>query len=218
MNKPFIKDKTNSFFLLIGFLFLVFFSFPLKVISSEKNLPLTNENFLRKTIDSVLEECLKDAPLGTKSVWIKQEGENPFFWIVEEEIVSYLQKRGPVGIDGDNIIEKEGLILGFRVIKLNLEYPEIKRKKFLGKSWVVREGQVFLSFKLSDHRGEVLWSKRGERKESDLVEMRQLTELNNKLYPFLSPEVPESNWGKYLEPAVVTVAVGALVYLFFANR
>ena len=218
MNRPFVKDKINPFFPLIGFLLLVFFSFPSKVIPSEKNLPLTNENFLRKTINTVLENYLKDAPFTTESIWIKQEDENPFSWIVEEEIISYLQERGPVGIGGDSMVTEKDLILSFRVIELNLEYPEVKRKGFLGKGWVVREAQVFLSFKLSNHRGEVLWSKKGGKRNSDLIEMGQLTELNNQLYSLLSPEVPESSWSKYVEPAVVTVVVGALVYLFFANR
>lgn len=202
----------------IGILSCVFIFSSFDSRAQEQALPLTNENLLRETIARVLEDCLKDAPFDSKLIWIKEEGENPSAWIVEEELISYLQKRGPVGLEKEEGIEENDLVLSFRVIRLSLEYPEVKSKKLLGKSWVKRESQVLLSFNLCDSQGRVLWSKRGEKKKSDLVRMDELTDLNNKQYPYLSPEVPESSWGRYIEPAVVTVVVGALVYLFFANR
>lgn len=217
MSKLISKGKRIGFFLWIEITFLIFLSLSSRCLASENSLPLTNEGFLRQTINRVLEDCLKEAPLDSKLVWLKQEDEKTSGWIVEEEIVSYLGKKGEVGIGKEKI--KEGdLSLSFRIIKLSLEYPEVKRKKFLGRSWVRREVQVLLSFILSDNLGEVLWSKKGEGKDSDLVKMDQLEALNNKHYTFLSPEVPESSWGKLVEPAVVTAVVGALVYLFFANR
>ena len=199
-------------------LFWIFTLLPFESRAQEQALPLTNENLLRETIVGVLEGCLKYAPFDSKLVWIKEEGENPSAWIVEEEIVSYLQKRGPVGLEREERIKEDDLVLGFRIIRLSLEYPEVKTKKLLGKSWVKRESEVALSFNLCDSQGRVLWSKRGEGENSDLVRIDELTDLNNKQYPYLSPEIPESSWGKYIEPAVVTVVVGALVYLFFANR
>ena len=217
MDKRFLKNQIAKFlFRLLIIANLIALSFCLS-IAQEKDKPITNENFLRRSVDRVLEDCLKEAPVGSKTVWVTQEDENPCSWLVEEEIVSYLQKRGAVGIEPANMREGD-LVLSFRIIKLNLEYPEVKSKKFLGKSWVRREAQVFLSFKLTDYRGEVLWSKRGEEVNSDLIERGLLVDLNNKSYPFLSPEVPESRWGQYIEPVAVTIVVGALVYLFFANR
>lgn len=151
-------------------------------------------------------------------VWVKEEGENPSAWIVREEIVSFLSKTGPVGVGKKEGQESSSPVLSYRIIKLNLEYPEIKRKKLFGKSWITRESQVAISFNLSDPDGKILWSKRGERKNSDLLRKEELLSLNNRQYPFLCPEIPQSTWGRYVEPAVVTVVVGGLIYLFFANR
>jgi hypothetical protein len=217
MRKLFPKNKEIIISLWIG-IFLSGLVFSSMSLAQEKGLPLTNESLLRQTIREVLENCLKEAPFDSKLVWIKEEGENLSAWIVKEELVSYLQKRGPVGFWEKERNEEDALVLNFRVIKLSLEYPEVKTKKLLGRSWVKRESQVALSFNLSDSLGKVLWNKRGESENSDLVRIDELTDLNNKQYPYFSPEVPESSWGKYLEPALVTVAVGALVYLFFANR
>jgi len=188
------------------------------ILAQEKVIPLSNENFLRKTINDVLQYCLTEAPFDSQLVWIEEEEGNPSAWIVKEEVVSFLQKRGPVGIIKKEEIGKSFLTLSFRVIKLNLEYPEIKRKNLFGKSRVRREAQVALSFNLRDSEGKVMWSKRGEKESSDLLKKEEIFSLNNKQYSFLSPEIPEGSWGKFIEPAVVTVVAGALVYLFFANR
>lgn len=208
-------SKKYSFWIKV--LFLVFILLSSKSFAQEKVIPLTNEEFLRQTIKEVLEDCLKDVPIDSQMVWVKEEGENQSAWIVKEEIVSLLSKRGPVGSGKKEEQESSSPMLAYRIIKLNLEYPEIKKKLF-GKSWIKRESQVALSFNLSDADGKILWSKRGERKNSDLIKKEELISLNNQQYPFLCPEVPQSTWGKYLEPAVVTVVVGGLIYLFFANR
>ncbi len=218
MNNRFSRFKKLIALAGMGVLSCAFVFSSFESRAQEQALPLTNENLLRETIGGVLEDCFKDAPFDSKLIWIEEEGKNPSAWIVKEEIVSYLQKRGPVGLEKEKGMEENDLVLSFRIIRLSLEYPQVKTKKLLGRSWVKRESQVALSFNLCDSQGRVLWSKRGEEKNSDLVRMDELADLNNKQYPYLSPEVPESGWGKYIEPAAVTVVVGALVYLFFANR
>ncbi|MCJ7497877.1 MAG: hypothetical protein MUO78_07055 [candidate division Zixibacteria bacterium] len=206
------KKTAFSLFLLISILF------PSVILAQEKVIPLTNENFLRKTINDVLQDCLTEAPFDSQLVWIEEEEGNPSAWIVKEEVVSFLKKRGPVGMTKRDEREKSFLTLSFRIIKLSLEYPEIKRKNLFGKSRVRREAQVALSFNLNDSEGRVLWSKRGERGSSDLLKKEEIFSLNNKQYSFLSPQIPEGSWGRLVEPAVVTVVAGALIYLFFANR
>jgi len=218
MADPFSKYRLIASSLWIKVLFFVSILFSSGSFAQEKIIPPTNETFLRQTIRDVLEDCLKAAPIDSQMVWVKEEGENQSAWIVKEEIVSFLSKRGSVGVGKKEGRESSSPVLSYRIIKLNLEYPEIKRKKLFGKSWITRESQVAISFSLSDPDGKILWSKRGERKNSDLLRKEELLSLNNRQYPFLCPEVPESTWGKYIEPAVVTVVVGGLIYLFFANR
>jgi len=210
------KPKRISFWIKVFLSVSIFFSS--KSLAQEKIVPPSNEVFLRQTIKDVLADCLTDAPIDSQMVWVKEEGENQSAWIINEEMVSFLSRRGPVGIGKDESGNSPSLTLSYRIIKLSLEYPEIKRKKLFGKSWITRESQIAISFSLSDADGKILWSKRGEKKNSDLLRKEELLSLNNKQYPFLSPQVPESTWGKYAEPAVVTVVVGGLIYLFFANR
>lgn len=199
-------------------LFSAFILFSSESFAQEKIVSVSNEAFLRQTIKDVLEDCLKDAPLDSQMVWVGEEGENPSAWIVREEVVSFLSKRGPVGIKKEVDQESSSPVLSYRIIKLSLQYPEIEKKKLFGKSWIKRESEVAMSFNLTDAEGKILWDRRGERKNSDLLKREELASLNNRQYPFLCPEVPQSSWGKYLEPAAVTVVVGGLIYLFFANR
>jgi len=208
--------KRSSFWTKVLLLALILSSS--RSFAQEKIVSLSNEAFLRQTIKDVLEDCLKDAPLDSQMVWVREEGENPSAWIVREEIISFLSRRGPVGIKKEEDQESSSPVLSYRIIKLNLEYPEIKKKKLFGKGWIKRESDVAISFNLSAADGKILWDKRGERKNSDLLKREELASLNNRQYPFLCPEVPQSSWGKYLEPAAVTVVVGGLIYLFFANR
>ncbi len=214
----FSKHPRKRSFLWTKVLFSVSILFSSGSFAQEKGIPTTNESFLRQTINDVLDDCLKEAAIDSQMVWVKEEGENESAWIVKEEIVSFLSKRGPVGMGENAGGKNSSLVLSYRIIKLNLEYPGIERKKLFGKSWIKRESQVAISFSLTDPDGRILWSKRGERKNSDLLGKEQLASLNNRQYPFLCPEVPQSTWGNYLEPAVVTVVVGGLIYLFFANR
>ncbi len=199
-------------------IFSVFFLFYPMAMAQEKTSPPSNEALLRQTIGEVLQDCLPEAPLDSQMVWVKEEGENPSSWLVKEEIVSFLGKRGPVGLSAGAPAPAPSQALSFRIIKLNLSYPQVKKKGLFAKTWVKREAVTALSFSLSDSGGKVLWSKRGEKSKSDLVKRDELLALNNHQYPLLCPEIPEGSWGRYLEPAVVTVVVGGLVYLFFANR
>lgn len=135
-----------------------------EVLAQEKTSAPTNEALLRQTIGEVLQDCLPEAPVDSQMVWVREEGENPSAWIVREEIVSSLAQRGPVGIGKEGDTAGLSMTLWYRIIKLSLQYPEVKKKSLFGKSWIRREAQAALSFSLSDSSGKVLWSKRGERK------------------------------------------------------
>ena len=53
---------------------------------------------------------------------------------------------------------------------------------------------------------------------SDQIDPEFIDLVKSRHIPDLAPEVPPRGWAKFAEPIIVTTAVGALVYLFFANR
>jgi hypothetical protein len=53
---------------------------------------------------------------------------------------------------------------------------------------------------------------------SDEIEPSMINLVNSREIPELAPDAPGSGWSRFLEPSLVIGSVGALVYLFFANR
>jgi hypothetical protein len=53
---------------------------------------------------------------------------------------------------------------------------------------------------------------------SDTLDPAWVKYVNSRNINELAPQAPPSGWSRYVEPTLVIGAVGALVYLFFANR
>lgn len=225
---PFAADcrQKNRIILTLLLIFLTI-SFPLQVFGEtkeqkEENL-VSNEEFLRESVRTLLHTAFLDFP-GAESrfIFVNSEEENPANWLLEDELIPYLQSLNlQVALrSGDRQKEfQETWSLFYRIIQLKLSYPKVKRKGFLGHKVVTRKAKLNVSFRLEEKEsGKVLWTKRETQEESDTVEKRDIKYLNNDSYSFLSPTLPEDSQAKYVEPALVAAVVGGLIYLFFANR
>jgi hypothetical protein len=183
----------------------------------------SNEEFVRQSIRSLFERTFDDFPgAGSKVLLLQAEREHPGNWLLEDELVSYLLSMkyqvalGPSGTDGNS---KESNSLFYRIIEMRLDYPEARRKGFLGARTVSRRSYLNLSFRLEEQTsGKVLWTRRGQEESSDLVKRSMVKSLNNESYPILSPSLPDDPQSRFFEPALVAVVVGGLIYLFFASR
>jgi hypothetical protein len=185
--------------------------------------PPSNEEFLRSSIRSLLQHTFTSFPADeSKSLVVKSEDEHPADWLLKDELVSYLRSLNREVIlrpaDRGSGVE-ESQFLFYRIIDMSLSYPQVKRKGFLGGRILTRRAGLNLSFRLEDRAtGKVLWAERAKEENSDLVKRGMAGSLNNKIYPFLSPSLPDDLQSRFVEPALVVAVVGGLVYLFFANR
>lgn len=187
-----------------------------------------NENFLRESVRIVLKDNFSDFPESrNKLIFLEAEKKHQAFWLLEEELLSFLKELNyDVGLSGnqkfdfsEGFIEKDSWKLSYRVLELKLSYPKLKSTGFLKEKIVIRRAYLNLYFRLTDlSSGKILWTKKMEDKREDEIKKGWIKNLNNETYPFLSPQLPQSNLEKYLEPAMVAFFVGGLVYLFFANR
>ncbi len=185
--------------------------------------PPSNEEFLRESTRSLLRRAFVDFPKTTsKLLFLKAEKEHPANWLLEGELIRHLRSLNyQVALHSEKLPDnwEESWSLFYRIIKMRMDYPRIKRKGFLGERMVVRYAGLNLSFRLEDNAtGKVLWTRREKQSNSDLIKMKMIKSLNNQSYPFLSPSLPEDSYGRFIEPALVIAVVGGLVYLFFANR
>lgn len=185
--------------------------------------PPSNEEFLRESIKSLIVHTFDDFPKAyPRFVLLKADQEHPANWLLEDELIRYLLlSKYQVGLRSNEASEElpESSSLFYRIIEMSLDYPKIERKGFFGKRLVTRKASLNLSFRLEDNAsGKVLWSKRGKDEKSDLIKKGMAGSLNNEIYPFLSPSLPEDTQSRFIEPALVVAVVGGLIYLFFANR
>ena len=185
--------------------------------------PPSNEEFLRKSINSLLKSTFMNFPTDkSKLLFLKSEDEHPAGWLLEDELISFLVSSGhQVALQLPNVESdlNESIFLFYRIIDLNLSYPRIQRKGFLGTRILTRKSELNLSFRLEDAAtGKVLWSQKGKEERSDRMKRSQAGSVNNKTYHFLSPSLPDDPQSRLLEPALLVAVTGGLIYLFFANR
>lgn len=227
---PFLSGMKRSFILKIvcvWFLFQLGWMNSGETSAEEKAViqenPVSNEEFLRETIRTLLGRTFSDFPKAeSKTLLLKAEEEHPGSWLLEDELLFYLLTSNyQVTLHSAQPTSdfSNSWSLFYRIIDMSLEYPEIKRKGFLGKRIVIRKASVNLSFRLEDDStGKVLWTNRGKEERSDQIKKGTIKSINNRSYPLLSPTLPGDPQSRFIEPALVVAVVGGIIYLFFANR
>jgi len=204
--------------------FLLFFCSAQIVNGQVKAELKTNEIFLRESIQELLQQSFTDFPRGRPElIFIHSESDNPAAWLVEQELTSFLaSKELEVALPQPEAeSQRSGSFwnLGYRIIELRLEYPEVKSKGLFGKKSVTRESNLNLSFRLMEKdTGRILWTKTKGRIRTDQIPKKTIPAVENEQYAFLCPRLPQSTISKYVEPTLVAAVVGGLVYLFFASR
>ena len=220
------RPQKNKIIRILLIIFLTI-SLPLQVFAEKKDQKkedlVSNEEFLRESVSILLDKAFLDFPRGEpRFICLNSEEENPANWLLEDELVSYLQSLNfqvALHPDGGQNEFSGSWSLFYRIIQMKLSYPQVKRKGFFGHKLVTREAKLNVSFRLEEKgSGKVLWTKRETEERSDVVKKQTIKYLNNDSYSFLSPPLPQDLQAKYIEPALVAAVVGGLIYLFFANR
>jgi hypothetical protein len=112
-----------------------------------------------------------------------------------------------------------GLRLEFEAIEFTLRYPEIYRSHLVGGKVVKRAAEVRVLAKLVEPRdGLVVWMSEAASSYADQFSYGELEEVEASLYDFTKPPRESKNWGKIVEPVVVTGIIVGLIYLFFSNQ
>jgi hypothetical protein len=221
-----VRLPPNKVIMTLLVMFLAISS-PVQVFAEEKeqkgeNL-ISNEEFLRESVKNLFYKAFLDFPQPqSRFIFVNSEEENPANWLLEDELISYLQSLNfQVALPtGDRKSDPPGAwSLFYRIIQMKLSYPQVKRKGFWGHKMVTRKVKINLSLRLEEKEsGKILWNKRETEERSDIVRKQTIKYLNNDSYSFLSPPLLEDPQAKYIEPALVAAVVGGLIYLFFANR
>ena len=115
--------------------------------------------------------------------------------------------------------ETTGYNLYFDMLGFDLGYRAGSSRGFLKGRMIRRELQCELRINIRDGRdGALRETKNLGVGYIDEIERSDVSFVNSREIPELAPEPPGSSWSRYAEPWLVVASVGALVYLFFANR
>ena len=103
---------------------------------------------------------------------------------------------------------------------LSLRYGEVFTETFFGERKVERSISLSLVVTiLSASSGRILYSQTIKKASSDTVLYSQVNELLDDSLPFTMTVQPQlSFFDSIIEPVVVTVASGVVIYLFFTIR
>jgi hypothetical protein len=112
-----------------------------------------------------------------------------------------------------------GLRLEFETIAFTLRYPEIYRSYLVGGKNVKRAAELRVLAKLVEPQdGLVVWMSEASKSYGDQFPYDDIEDVEASLYDFTKPPRETRNWGKIVEPVVVSGIIVGLIYLFFSNQ
>jgi hypothetical protein len=109
--------------------------------------------------------------------------------------------------------------LEFQALEFRLAYPKIYRAYLIGGKQVERRADVKIHAKLLDPVDEsVVWVGEASRSHKDKFPYGDRSEMEEGLFGFTKPPIDPPNWGRIIEPVVVSGIIVGLVYLFYSNQ
>ncbi|MBU2502991.1 hypothetical protein KJ682_16795 [bacterium] len=109
-------------------------------------------------------------------------------------------------------------VFGYRVLGVQLDYPEVGRTLGIWRNWVGREVEVSVMLELSEAAtGRVLLNRKVDRGYRDRFDDHELGRVESPLYDFTTAEIKGSGWQDRMEEVVVLGTLAGLVAVYFAN-
>lgn len=109
-------------------------------------------------------------------------------------------------------------IYRYKVIGIDLSYPEVGRTLGIWQRWVARDLAVSVSVEIAAaNSGQLLFKDIVERRFGDRVDNDDFDLVGNELYDFTNADKAGSGWQNRMEEIVVLGTLVALIAIYFAN-
>jgi hypothetical protein len=201
-----LKRKANLLFIILIFIWVG--------ISYGQSGVLTNEELVIKAVSQSVGDSISEIKSGTVYIGNDSVGVNH---PISRGIIDAAQNKGfTVFLNNNQTVDYNAAydILGF-----DFDYKKGKSRGFLKQSMIKRKLNALLRLTFKNHvSGEIKYSKDVAVKYEDEIEPDYLNYVASLKIKQLSPNEPASFVKRFAEPVIVTTAIGALVFLFFANR
>lgn len=182
---------------------------------SAQSQPISNEQLV---ISSIKQAIVTEYPQAPGPMIQVMMGSGSLDSLIADGIADGLQARSAqVLLDGPRDAAWQGL--RFDLLGFDFNYKKGDSRGFLRSRKIKRELNCQLRIiTMNAVSGGLDDSRLLTVDFTDQIEPGMVRLVRSRAIPELAPDSPGSGWSKYLEPAVVVGSVGALVYLFFANR
>jgi hypothetical protein len=114
---------------------------------------------------------------------------------------------------------RQSMKLEFQALEFSLAYSKIYRSHLFGGKKIKRRAEVKIFARLLDPTDDsVVWVGEASQSQKDQFSYNARPEVEEGLFDFTKPNVTPPNWGKIIEPVVVSGIIVGLVYLFYSNQ
>jgi hypothetical protein len=185
----------------------------------------TNFGLLKITLEEAIEEvCDRLSSHGLTTICLESPSDFDGRWLVDQILTEQLLEKGyrvvlpdSLPIQSAEICSQAG-ILRYHAVQLSLDYGPSRRQHLFGPRLVERQVQLYLFFQLSRATGEVIWADEVKRNVADWIPQKDLPLMEQETLSFLSPRLETDGWSRLAEPALLTVVIGGLIYLFYSTQ
>lgn len=109
-------------------------------------------------------------------------------------------------------------VFSFKVMGVDLDYPDVGRTLGIWKRWIGREVAVTASVEVAtSNAGQLLFKEIVERSFSDRVDNDDFDDVESDLYDFTTATTRGSGWQSRIEEIVVLGTLVGLIAVYFAN-
>lgn len=109
-------------------------------------------------------------------------------------------------------------VFNFKVVGVELSYPEVGRTLGIWQRWVARDLKVTASVDISTaDSGLLVFKDIVDRRYSDRIDNSDFSEVGSDLYDFTTADKAGSGWQRRTEEIVVLGTLVALIAVYFAN-
>ncbi|MFA6456743.1 MAG: hypothetical protein WCW40_07975 [Bacteroidota bacterium] len=184
--------------------------------AGEKETPITNREVFFRLCDSTMSGLATEAFVKSRSVYLTAG---------HDTITNYFQNQFLQNLASRNIdvfvrVESTETTLALNVREASVIYGDAFTESFLGSRKTERKVTLSVSgVVITNNDGKVAWSGSITKTYSDTVLYAAIEQLNAGNPPVTAYSIPElSFFDSILEPAIVTIASGVAIYLFFTIR
>ena len=184
--------------------------------ASQQEPPKTNREIFYRLCDSAMDTMATDALNYRSAIFLKASNDMYSSVLRLQFIQGLSERRVLLFLQPDSTT----MTLELSVRESSVLYGEVFSESFLGERKSERTIVLTLFAVFVSHvDGKVIETKQISMINKDTVAFSSINELNDNSFPFSRYKVPEvSFFDSIVEPAIVTIASGVAIYLFFTIR